>query len=143
VLPDPREARSLADLGQSLLLRSQQRQAEIVLKDALSESRAVGARPVEAHALCSLGTTLAELGRTGEGFPMLRDALPPRHTALLAARPPSLGLLSATECNVTKRRCRSMVPDSTTWPVRYQLDAHRQLAGGGRAGTRSGHSQSF
>jgi DNA-binding CsgD family transcriptional regulator/tetratricopeptide (TPR) repeat protein len=73
--PSAAKARSLADLGQSLLLRSQLHQAGTVLRDALSEARAVGALPVEAHALCSLGAALAELGRVGEGLPMLRDAL--------------------------------------------------------------------
>jgi DNA-binding CsgD family transcriptional regulator len=73
--PSAGKARSLADLGQSLLLRSQHRQALTVLKDALSEARAVGALSVEAHVLCSFGAVLVGLGQVSEGLSMLRHAL--------------------------------------------------------------------
>jgi DNA-binding CsgD family transcriptional regulator len=73
--PSAQKARALAELGQSLMLRSQHRQAETVLHDALRAAREVGALPVEGHALCSLGTALVELGRVADGLPVLRRAV--------------------------------------------------------------------
>jgi DNA-binding CsgD family transcriptional regulator/tetratricopeptide (TPR) repeat protein len=73
--PSAGKARSLAELGGSLLMRSQHRRAETVLTDALSAARAVGALAVEAHALCCLGAVLVELGQVSDGLSMLRHAL--------------------------------------------------------------------
>jgi DNA-binding CsgD family transcriptional regulator len=73
--PSASKARSLAELGQILLGRSQHRRAETVLQDALSTARAARSRPVEGHALCNLGTVLVELGQADEGLAMLRRAL--------------------------------------------------------------------
>jgi DNA-binding CsgD family transcriptional regulator/tetratricopeptide (TPR) repeat protein len=73
--PSAQRALSLAELGQSLLLRSLHRQAETVLAGALLAAREVGALQVEGHALCSLGMALVELGRVADGLSMLRRAV--------------------------------------------------------------------
>jgi tetratricopeptide (TPR) repeat protein len=79
--PSAGKARSLAELGESLLLRSQHRRAATVLRDALSAASAVRSPSVEAHALCMLGTAMVELGQAGEGLSMLRRALQLCHEA--------------------------------------------------------------
>lgn len=65
----------LAALGQSRMLKSMIPDAEPVLRDAINVARAVGAPDVEAHALCSLGPVLVEMGRVEEGLEVAYRAL--------------------------------------------------------------------
>jgi DNA-binding CsgD family transcriptional regulator len=73
--PSPEKALVLAAYGQNLMVHSLTRAAESVLREAIAVAEQVGAPAVIAHAMCSLGVTLTDLGRADEGITAGRRAL--------------------------------------------------------------------
>ena len=69
------KARSMAALGQSLMVRSQLARAQPLLRAAIDVARSVEDRSVEGHAVCSLGAVLGELGQIDEATEALERAL--------------------------------------------------------------------
>jgi tetratricopeptide (TPR) repeat protein len=72
--PSAERAFALSALGQSLMLRGQDRRAERVLREAIEVARQVDATAVEGHALCSLGPALVALGQIDNGLAALDRA---------------------------------------------------------------------
>ena len=79
--PSAVRARILAATAQSLMLRSLQLSSRGYAEQAIAVAREIGAPAEEAHALNTLGCSLAALGHDTEGIALLEDALAlTRHT---------------------------------------------------------------
>jgi DNA-binding CsgD family transcriptional regulator len=76
VPPEPSVARArvLAGLGQALMLRARFAEAASVCEDAIAVARAAGAPVVAAHAMNTLGTSVARLGEVDRGLALLEEA---------------------------------------------------------------------
>jgi DNA-binding CsgD family transcriptional regulator/tetratricopeptide (TPR) repeat protein len=76
VPPEPSVARArvLAGLGQALMLRARWADAASVCEEAMAVARTAGAPVVEAHAMNSLGASIARLGETDRGLAYLENA---------------------------------------------------------------------
>ena len=73
--PSAARARVLAATAQSLMLRSLHLSSRGYAEQAIAVSREVGALAEEAHALNTLGCSLAALGHDAEGIGLLEEAL--------------------------------------------------------------------
>jgi DNA-binding CsgD family transcriptional regulator len=72
--PTPIRARVAAALAGSLMLRGDHERAVTEATAAIDLARATGSSIAEAHALNTLGVSLALMGRTSEGLELLREA---------------------------------------------------------------------
>ena len=68
-------ARILGSLAQTLMLLGHFQEAAQVGRDAVAVARSVGARSIEAHALCTIGVAEAWSANGAEGLTLLRRAL--------------------------------------------------------------------
>ena len=73
--PSPEKAVALAGYAANLGWRDRWREAEPVLREAIAVAEQVDATAVRAHVLCSLGTTLINLGRPDEAISAGQQAL--------------------------------------------------------------------
>jgi DNA-binding CsgD family transcriptional regulator len=73
--PSVELARILAEEARGLMLMSRHHEAMRRCRDAIEVAEAVGARAEEGHARCTLGCSMAELGRRDEGLVLVQEAL--------------------------------------------------------------------
>jgi DNA-binding CsgD family transcriptional regulator len=73
--PSPQKGLALAELGGTLMLRERTREAEPLLRQAITVAKQVDARAVTGLALCYLGHVLALYGRVDEALATYRDAM--------------------------------------------------------------------